>query len=178
MYLITTASDLLALIMLKEELVCFSLSFNDRKCCIITSCKLLRIVKMLFVMYSSCLFPTIFSFYLLGFENGYSMVVHTSVPFGIQNLEESFDQLEPIVMKNLRKIFPSLPQPTSSKFQRWRYSQTHKPYPGSPGSLVLHSSPLLIAGGDSFGQSTFDGCIDSSAAIVDNITKLIERSCK
>lgn len=97
--------------------------------------------------------------------------MHTSVPFGLRHLEDGFDQVEPIVMKNLKQLIPSLPEPTSKKFLRWRYSQVHKPYTGSPGDLILQGSPLLIAGGDSFSQSNFDGCVESSSAVIENLIK-------
>ena len=100
--------------------------------------------------------------------------MHTSVPFGLKHLEDSFDQVEPIIIHNLKKLLPTLPEPTSTKILRWRYSQIHKPYQGSPGCLVLNSSPLLIAGGDGFSQSNFDGCIDSSSAVMENLTRIIK----
>ena len=101
-------------------------------------------------------------------------MVHTSVPFGLKHLEDSFDQVEPVVMENLKQILPSLPKPISSKFIRWRYSQVYKSYPGLPGSMVVHPSPLLIVGGDSFCHSTFDGCIDSSSSIMESIMNVIK----
>ena len=40
------------------------------------------------------------------------------------------------------------------------------PYPGSPGCLVLNEEPLLVAGGDGFTHSNFDGCVTSAESIV------------
>lgn len=67
----------------------------------------------------------------------------------------------------LHKMFPDWPQGISYKTQKWRYSQTTTPYPGSPGCVVLNDKPLLLFGGDGFTQSNFDGCIDSAEKIAD-----------
>eukprot|EP00063_Salmo_salar_P059936 XP_014034771.1 PREDICTED: renalase-like [Salmo salar] len=56
-------------------------------------------------------------------EYGPSMVVHTSVPFGVKHLEEAKEQVEPIILVKLNKLLPGLPQPDSIKCQKWRYSQ-------------------------------------------------------
>ena len=124
-----------------------------------------------FIIYLCLIAPLLFC--VLGFDHGYSVVVHTSVPFGLKHLEDNFDQVEPVIMQNLKQFLPSLPEPISTKFLKWRYSQIYKPYPGSPCSLVLNNSPLLIAGGDSFCQSNFDGCIDSSSSVMEYVTKFI-----
>ncbi|XP_016431631.1 renalase, partial [Sinocyclocheilus rhinocerous] len=54
---------------------------------------------------------------------GPAVVVHTSVPFGIQHLEEEKDAVQPIILEELEKVMPELPQPDSIKCQKWRYSQ-------------------------------------------------------
>ncbi|KAM9412240.1 uncharacterized protein ACWYII_026505 isoform 4-T4 [Salvelinus alpinus] len=56
-------------------------------------------------------------------ECGPSMVVHTSLPFGVKHLEEAKEQVEPIILVKLNKLLPGLPQPDSIKCQKWRYSQ-------------------------------------------------------
>ena len=111
---------------------------------------------------------------LTGLDNGYSICVHTTVPFGLKYLEESFDKVEPLIIESVKKILPELPAPSHTKCQRWRYSQIHKAYSDAEGCLVLNDTPLLIAGGDSFGKSVFDGCIDSSTAIIESLAKLIK----
>jgi renalase len=40
------------------------------------------------------------------------------------------------------------------------------PLDGAPGCLVLSHSPLVIAGGDAFTHSNFDGCVESALSIV------------
>lgn len=109
-----------------------------------------------------------------GFENGYSVLVHTGVPFGLKHLEDTFDQVKPVILQNLKKYLPELPEAISTKILRWRYSQIYKSYLDSPCSLVLKHLPLMIAGGDSFCQSGFDGCIDSSSSMVECITNFIK----
>lgn len=54
---------------------------------------------------------------------GPSVVVHTSVPFGVQHLEEEKDAVQNIILEELEKVMPGFPQPDSIKCQKWRYSQ-------------------------------------------------------
>eukprot|EP00794_Sanderia_malayensis_P012281 gene12281-13546_t len=105
-------------------------------------------------------------------EHGSSIVLHTTVPFGLKYLQEDISTVQPIILASLKKQLPALPTPISTKCHRWRYSQVYKAYPNTPGCVVLSDVPVLIAGGDSFSQSTFDGCILSSTSIID---KLAER---
>ena len=65
----------------------------------------------------------LFNFCLESNEVGASMVVHTSVPFGIKYLETDKDEVQTIIMEHLRNLVPNLPEPASIKCQRWRYSQ-------------------------------------------------------
>jgi renalase len=44
--------------------------------------------------------------------------------------------------------------------------QVVRPYPGAPGCVVLHEDPLLLAGGDGFVHSNFDGCVVSAQKMV------------
>ncbi|XP_065264012.1 renalase isoform X1 [Emys orbicularis] len=100
-------------------------------------------------------------------EFGPSVVVHTSVPFGIAHLEWDKEKVQPIILDHLENIMPGLPKPTSIKCQKWRYSQVTKAIPSCPGQMTLHIKPLLVCGGDGFTHSNFDGCIDSAICIVE-----------
>nr|XP_046224616.1 renalase isoform X1 [Oncorhynchus gorbuscha] len=100
-------------------------------------------------------------------ECGTSMVVHTSVPFGIKHLEESKEQVEPLILEELNKLLPGLPQPDSIKCQKWRYSQVRRSVADCPGQMTLLSQPLLVCGGDAFTHSNFDGCIESALKVFD-----------
>lgn len=57
------------------------------------------------------------------------------------------------------------------------------PIPDAPGCLVLHHSPLAVAGGDAFVHSNFDGCIESALSIViarpspESLPRVIENKC-
>ena len=116
----------------------------------------------------------VFSYFLTGTDNGNSIVVHTSVPYGLKQLDENIENVESSIRSNLKKLLPFLPDPTSTKCQRWRFSQVYKPFEGSPGCIVLNESPLIIAGGDSFSSSNFDGCIESSTSIFNCLSNHIK----
>lgn len=106
---------------------------------------------------------------------GLSVVAHTSVPFGVKHLEESFEDVQPIIFENLKTILPNLPEAKHSKIVRWRYSQVTTPYDGEPGCLVLNRNPLLVCAGDGFKHSNLDGCIQSAISVVDAIKRHLSR---
>lgn len=54
---------------------------------------------------------------------GPSLVVHTSVPFGLEHLERDKEDVQPVILRELHRLLPGLPQPISIKCQKWRYSQ-------------------------------------------------------
>lgn len=98
-------------------------------------------------------------------DSGPSVVVHTSVPFGIQHLEEEKDAVQPIILEELEKLMPELPKPDSVKCQKWRYSQVTRSVADCPGQMTVLSQPLLVCGGDGFTHSNFDGCIESALKV-------------
>ncbi|XP_028331390.1 renalase [Gouania willdenowi] len=97
---------------------------------------------------------------------GPSLVVHTSVPFGLEHLEKDKEDVQPIIMKELYRLLPDLPQPISIKCHKWRYSQVLTAVPDSPGHMTLLSQPLLVIGGDAFCHSNFDGCVESALSML------------
>ncbi|XP_059176013.1 renalase-like [Physella acuta] len=99
-------------------------------------------------------------------DQGMSIVLHTSVPFGLAHLEEDLNSVTDEILGHARNILPQLPKPISIKPQRWRYSQVHQPYEDQPGCVIIHTNPLIILAGDGFTTSTFDGCLDSAHAAV------------
>ena len=103
------------------------------------------------------------------------MVVHTSVPFTIPLLDNPFQDVEPEVLSNLKQVIPNLPEPSSKKFLRWRYSQVSKPFCGGEhGCLVLKdTSPLVILTGDAFSHSNFDGCLKSAESSFNVVSKYL-----
>lgn len=97
-----------------------------------------------------------------------SVVFHTSVPFGIEHIEKSPEDVKPLLLNHINEIFPKWPKPTAVKCQKWKYSQVQKAYSGEPGCLELCKTPLLLAGGDGFTHSNFDGCIRSAEAVANH----------
>nr|XP_019965928.1 PREDICTED: renalase isoform X1 [Paralichthys olivaceus] len=97
---------------------------------------------------------------------GPSLVVHTSVPFGLEHLERDKEDVQPIILLELSKLLPDLPQPISIKCQKWRYSQVLTSVPDCPGHMIILDQPLLICGGDAFSHSNFDGCVESALSML------------
>ena len=53
-----------------------------------------------------------------------SLLVHTSVPFGLEHLEADKDDVcSNIVLPRLRKLIPALPPHVAVKNHKWRFSQ-------------------------------------------------------
>jgi len=106
-------------------------------------------------------------------KGGVSIVLHTTVPFGVKHVEKTPDEMKPVLMEKIRELFPDWPEPKSVKCQKWRYSQASQPYDGSPGCVTLSQRPLLIAGGDAFASSLMNGCLISA----EEIAKQVEHYC-
>merc|ERR1711976_72429 len=103
---------------------------------------------------------------------GSSVVVHTTVPFGIQNIEGDKDSVcSNMVLPRVKHILPALPPHARVKNHKWRYSQVHRGFVGAPGMIVLNEQPLMLAGGDAFSYSKFDGCIDSAQKLASYISQ-------
>ncbi|XP_036428915.1 renalase isoform X3 [Colossoma macropomum] len=102
---------------------------------------------------------------LVSDECGPSVVVHTSVPFGLQHLEEPLEEVQPVILRELEKVMPELPEPENIKCQKWRYSQVTGSVTDCPGQITLLSKPLLVCGGDAFTHSNFDGCVESALKV-------------
>ncbi|EFX70880.1 hypothetical protein DAPPUDRAFT_327763 [Daphnia pulex] len=95
-----------------------------------------------------------------------SVILHTSVPFGVQHIDLTVPEAEPILKEALKRSFPDLPSPKAFKCHKWRYSQVTKPYEDQPGVLEISQEPLLLVGGDGFTHSNFDGCVSSAEKII------------
>lgn len=109
-------------------------------------------------------------------SHGSSLVIHTSVPFGIQHLEENKEKVKELIMQKAMELIPDLhdPAPVHSHMIRWRYSQVFQGYPGLPGCVVLSYDPLVLATGDAFSGSNFENCIkaaqSTASAVIENMT--------
>uniref|UniRef100_A0A8C5X4Q5 Renalase, FAD dependent amine oxidase n=1 Tax=Malurus cyaneus samueli TaxID=2593467 RepID=A0A8C5X4Q5_9PASS len=70
---------------------------------------------------------------------GPSVVVHTTVTFGSEHLDSDPAEVQQLILSHLQRIVPSLPQPSSIKFHKWRYSQVPR-----GGITYLHVYPKLL----------------------------------
>nr|XP_048294810.1 renalase isoform X1 [Myodes glareolus] len=100
-------------------------------------------------------------------EFGPSLVIHTTVPFGVTHLERSEEDVQKLISQHLDTILPGLPLPVATKCQKWRYSQVTNSADNCPGQMTLHLHPSLVCGGDGFTHSTFDGCIASALCVME-----------
>lgn len=92
-----------------------------------------------------------------------SVLAHTSVPFGMENIEVSPEDMKAQLVDSLHQLFPAWPPAAASKCLKWRYSQVSRPYAGSPNSLMLTNGPPLVLAGDGFAAtSNFEGCLASA----------------
>ena len=102
-------------------------------------------------------------------DSATSVLIHSTVQFGLENIDKSHEEMKPVIVEAVKEMFPSWPGASEFKSLKWLYSQVHKGYPGAPGAVVLNSSPLLVMGGDAFSQSNFDGCIESAKSISEKV---------
>ncbi|XP_023571988.1 renalase isoform X2 [Octodon degus] len=56
-------------------------------------------------------------------EIGPSLVVHTTVPFGVTYLEHSIEHVQELILQQLENILPGLPPPVATTCYKWRHSQ-------------------------------------------------------
>uniref|UniRef100_A0A8C1IJP9 Renalase, FAD-dependent amine oxidase n=1 Tax=Cyprinus carpio TaxID=7962 RepID=A0A8C1IJP9_CYPCA len=60
--------------------------------------------------------------------------------FLLSSLTPEKDAVKPIILEELEKVMPGLPQPDSIKCQKWRYSQVTGSVADCPGQMTLHST--------------------------------------
>jgi renalase len=104
-----------------------------------------------------------------------SLLVHSSVPFGIENMNTEPEAVLLIMMQHLVKIFPMLENiaPSDTNLVFWKDSQvsTGLKWNDSKSAVFklssshLESPSLLGFAGDYFTQSNFEGCLTSSRDI-------------
>ena len=92
-------------------------------------------------------------------HQGETLLVHTSVPFAVEHLEMDKPRIEALIRAMLAEVLPDLPQPQHTHLVCWRYSQVHAPYVDCPGVVELCREPLVLATGDGFVRSNFEGCL-------------------
>ncbi|XP_041364673.1 renalase-like isoform X2 [Gigantopelta aegis] len=108
-----------------------------------------------------------------------SVLIHTSVPFSLQHVEEDVESVQSVIVNHLQGLMPQLPEPDAVIPHLWKYSQVFKGYDGHPGSIVLNQHPLVILAGDAFSQfPRFDGCLDSAEAVVGAVVQWSKQKSK
>lgn len=90
-----------------------------------------------------------------------------------EHLDLSKAEALPLLLAEVRRLLPGLPEPTSLICHKWRFSQIRSPYPGLPGAVLLQQNPLLLAAGDSFTYSNLAGCLDSAREAVSLFTPFL-----
>ncbi|XP_021048424.1 renalase [Mus pahari] len=106
-------------------------------------------------------------------ECGPSLLIQSTVPFGVQHLKSSEADVQKLMIQQLETILPGLPQPVATICQKWIYSQVTNPVSNTPGQVTLHLKPFLVCGGDGFTHSNFDGCISSALSIMKVLKRYI-----
>lgn len=96
---------------------------------------------------------------------GPSLLVHSTKSFCLQHWDTDESIIKTMLISHVKEIIPDLPVPIGSRCIRWRYSQVVRGVDGAPGCYVLSASPLLIACGDAFTHSNFDGSLKSAETV-------------
>lgn len=102
------------------------------------------------------------------------VIFHTTKKFGQNHIKETTDSIFNMLKEKVNELFPDWPVPSSCNVHKWLYSQVTRSYINTPGCILLNKSIPILAGGDGFTQSTFNGCIESAFKIyetVDNLRK-------
>lgn len=82
-------------------------------------------------------------------SQGSSLLLHTSVPFGVQHMNNDKEEVKKLILQKAVELIPRLqPTPVHSHLICWKYSQVSQVYPESPGCVVLSCDPLVVATGD------------------------------
>ncbi|XP_033840778.1 renalase [Periophthalmus magnuspinnatus] len=107
---------------------------------------------------------------------GPSLVVHTSVSFGSKYVDSDPAHVQTLILDELQRLLPQLPQPISIKTHKWRFSQVLTSVPDCPGHMTVLDQPLLLLGGDAFTHSNFDGCAESALSLLSSLTQRLPPS--
>ena len=98
-------------------------------------------------------------------DTGPSLLIHSSKSFSLKHWDTDQEAVKSLLISHARELIPDLPHHIDSRCLRWRYSQVVRGFEGAPGCLILSSSPLLIACGDAFTHTNFDGCVSSAQSV-------------
>ncbi|KAJ9468969.1 hypothetical protein DIPPA_35623 [Diplonema papillatum] len=104
-------------------------------------------------------------------SEGTVLVVHSSVPFALEDPSMSPAAAKEALLHDLRQAVPELRSVGATECVLWDPSQVRKPFAGSAGFAEL--SPRVLVTGDAFGPSgNFDGCLVAAEKTVAQLSKL------
>jgi renalase len=93
-----------------------------------------------------------------------SVLLHTSVPFGVKNIDAPEEDMEALLLDKIETLLPGLGPPVRSHLVNWRESQISKNigYIDQAACFVdpTQGAPLCLTG-DYFTESNFEGCVAS-----------------
>ena len=98
-----------------------------------------------------------------------TLLVHSSVPFGLDHLEQDKEKVKDILMSAVADEIPHLPSPSHTHLIRWRYSQVYHGYMDAPGHVTLNENPLVLITGDAFTHSNLEGCMEAAYSTANRI---------
>ena len=109
-----------------------------------------------------------------------SILVHTSVPFGLENEKQSAQEIEEIILRNLALVIPTLGQtvPVHRELVYWKESQVSKGLSwrnkeGSAFFPTASKSKGVVIAGDYFTESNFEGCLSSAYSAASSIHRAL-----
>jgi len=100
------------------------------------------------------------------------VILQTTKEFGQKYINETTDNISSILIDKVKELFPDWPLPVSYNVHKWLYSQVITPYNNKPGCILLNEKIPILAGGDCFTHSTFNGCIESAFKICETVESL------
>ena len=106
------------------------------------------------------------------------LLAHSAVEFAKEHLEMDKAQVQALMTKAIERECPDLSMPLHTHLIRWRYSQVTSGYPASPGAEMLSSCPPVVATGDAFSRSNFDGCLYAAYRATDAVLSSLGKSKK
>lgn len=106
------------------------------------------------------------------YDSADCVIFHTTKEFGQKYINETKDDMCKLLNDKVNELFPNWPTPTSYNAHKWLYSQATTTYNNSPGCIILNETIPILAGGDCFTKSTFNGCIESAFKICETVENL------
>ncbi|CAL1295385.1 unnamed protein product [Larinioides sclopetarius] len=102
------------------------------------------------------------------------IILQSTTSFAEKCADLSEDEIKKLMIDHIKCLMPELPDPAFVKAFHWTYSMLTEPYVDTPGCVVIHDYPCLISGGDSYTESSFNGCITSAVIIVEELLKKVK----